>query len=117
MTATMTYERLERADPDDCATTVGKPPGVAGVHIEHKADVFCPDCARDILGDDLYARVKQEAPGYDHDRADELGGVSAVFSTSEWDCPGASCGHCGIPLDVRVLHYDGVCQPDTCSRV
>jgi hypothetical protein len=113
----MTYDHLERADADHKAETVGLRPGIAGVYMEHHADVFCPTCARDILGDDLFERVKTESPGYDHDKSDELGNVAAVLSTEEWDCPGANCAHCGIGLDVRVIHYDSVCQPDWCPEI
>ena len=114
MSEAMTYDALGRADPGDCAPTVGKSPGVAGVQIERQADVFCPTCARDILGSDLFERVKHDNPGYDHDRSDDLGNITAVLSSTEADCPGLSCGHCGIPLDVRTIHYPGVCQPDYC---
>lgn len=110
---TMRYDRFERADSDLTADTFGLSPGVAGVQMEHKADVFCPHCAEDILGSELFDRLKEDDLGYDHPHADELGNVTAVLSTTEWDCPGANCGHCGIPLDVRVLHYDDVCRPDS----
>ena len=106
----MSYERFERAEVDYTADTVGLPPGVAGVAFERAADVFCPECARDVLGDELFKRVKKENLGYDHPMADELGNVTVVLSTDEWDCPGANCGHCAVPLDVQVLHYEGVCQ-------
>lgn len=113
----MQYDQFERADADYTADTFGLTPGVAAVYMEHKADVFCQTCARDILGDDIFERVKEERVGHDHDKVDELGNVAAVLSTEEWDCPGANCGHCGIQLDVRVIHYDGVCQPDTCPQM
>lgn len=113
----MTYERFERADADYEAGTFGLRPGVAGVYMEHHADVFCKTCAKDILGEELFQDLKQDDLGYDHPMADELGNVAAVLSTEEWDCPGANCGHCGISLDVRVIHYDGVCQPDTCPEM
>jgi hypothetical protein len=112
----MTYEPFERSDTDYTADTVGLPPGVAGVYMEHEADVFCPTCARDTLGDDLMDRLKQEDLGHDHPLADELGNVAVVLSTEEWDCPGATCGHCAVSLDVRTIHYDAVCQPDTCPE-
>lgn len=116
MTDDMTYDRLERADSGYSADTFGLRPGVAGVYMEHKADVFCGTCARDILGEDLFNRLKRERVGYDHDRVDELGNVAAVLSSEEWDCPGADCGHCGVPLDVRTIHYDAVCQPESCPK-
>lgn len=72
--------------------------------MEHEADVFCPQCAKDKLGEEAFNRAKSE-----NFRHEEFGGVSAVLSNKEWDCPGATCGHCGIELDVRVIHYDGVC--------
>lgn len=112
----MTFERFERADAEHTADTFGLRPGVAGVQMEHKADVFCPTCAKDILGD-CFDRLKEENLGYDHPHADELGNVTAVLSSEEWDCPGANCGHCGIPLDVRTIHYADVCQPDTCPEI
>lgn len=105
----MEYEQFERAEEDYTAETVGLSPGVAGVYMEHKADVFCPTCGRDILGDGLMDRLKSEDLGYDHPKSDELGNVAVVLSTEEWDCPGANCGHCGIQLDTKVIHYDGVC--------
>jgi len=113
----MQYDRFERADSEYTAETFGLWPGVAAVHMEHHADVFCQTCARDILGDDLFEQLKQDDLGYDHPKADELGNVAVVLSDEEWDCPGSDCGHCGIPLDVRVIHYDGVCQPDTCPQM
>jgi hypothetical protein len=113
----MQYEQLERADADYTADTFGLSPGVAAVYMEHEADVFCEQCARGILGDELLERLKEDNLGYDHPKSDELGNVAAVLSTEEWDCPGARCGHCGIELDVRVIHYDGVCHPDTCPEV
>jgi hypothetical protein len=113
----MQYDHLERAGSDHTAPTFGLAPGIAGVHIEHKADVFCKDCAKGILGEELFQRVKREDPNYDHELSDELGNVAAVLSSEEWDCPGATCGHCGIGLDVRVIHHDGVCQPDTCPEM
>lgn len=112
----MTHDRLGRADTDHTADTFGLRPGVAAVQMEHQADVFCKDCARDILGPDLFETLKKEDLGHDHPKADELGNVTAVLSSEEWDCPGANCGHCGIPLDVKTVHYDGVCQPDTCDQ-
>lgn len=114
-TREMTYELLERAEADYKADTFGK--GVAGVQMEHLADVFCGTCARDILGDALFARLKTEDLGHDHDRSRDLGNVTAVLASTEWDCPGATCGHCGIELGVRVIHYDGVCQPDRCDEL
>lgn len=113
----MKYERFERADAEYTADTFGLTPGVAGVYMEEKADVFCQTCARGILGDELLEQLKEDALGYDHPKADELGNVAAVLSSEEWDCPGARCGHCGIQLDVHVIHYDGVCQPDTCPQM
>lgn len=112
----MTYEHLERADADYTADTFGLRPGVAAVYMEHEADVFCKTCAKDILGEELFEALKEDNLGYDHPKADELGNVAAVLSTEEWDCPGARCGYCGITLDVRVIHYDGVCHPDTCTE-
>jgi len=108
----MTYARGARADVDYTADTVGLWPGIAAVYLEEAADVFCNQCAEDLLGPELYGRVRTEDVGYDHEQTDELGNVTAVLSTEEWDCPGASCGHCGITLDVTVIHYDDVCQPD-----
>lgn len=105
----MQYEHLERADADYQAETVGLWPGIAGVYMEKHADVFCPACAKGILGDSLFARLKEEDLGYDHDKADDLGNVAVVLSSEEWDCPGANCGHCGISLDVKIAHYDAVC--------
>lgn len=99
------------------ARTVGKLPGVAGVYVERHADVFCPDCAPDVVGQEIYERVKSESVGYDHDRTDELGNVAAVLASEEADCPGMSCGGCGIRLDTRVLHYEGVCRPDWCPEI
>lgn len=110
----MTYEAFERADADYTADTFGLRPGVAAVYMEHKADVFCGTCAREMLGDDLFEQLKEGDLGYDHPKADELGNVAAVLSSEEWDCPGPNCGHCAVGIDVRVIHYDGVCQPDTC---
>jgi hypothetical protein len=113
----MQHDQFERAGHDHTAPTFGLAPGIAGVYMEHKADVFCKDCAEDILGEELFQRVKREDLGHDHELSDELGNVAAVLSSEEWDCPGATCGHCGIDLDVRVIHYDGVCQPDTCPEM
>jgi len=113
----MTYDRLERSDTDYTADTFGLTPGVAAVYMEHQADVFCETCARDILGEELFGRLKDGDLGYDHPKADELGNVAAVLSTEEWDCPGAFCGHCAVQLDVRVIHYDGVCEPDRCPEM
>jgi len=93
-----TYEMFERSDADYPAGTVGLWPGIAGVYIERQADVFCPTCAKDTLGEELFERLKTENLGYDHPRADDLGNVAVVLSTEEWDCPGATCGHCGIDL-------------------
>ncbi len=104
----MTYDGLERAG--DTAGTFGLWPGVAGVQLESEADVFCPQCARDILGEEAFDRVKQESF-----RMEPFGGVSAVLSSEEWDCPGATWGHCGINLDVSVIHYDDVCNPEWCE--
>lgn len=42
----MKYDHLERADQDLEADTVGLWPGVAGVQMEKKADVFCPSVPR-----------------------------------------------------------------------
>lgn len=113
----MRYDKLERADADHTAETFGLKPGVAGVYMEHKADVFCQDCATDILGEELMERLSNANLGYDHPMADELGNVAVTLTSEEWDCPGATCGHCGIPLDVRVIHYGDVCQPDTCEEM
>jgi hypothetical protein len=113
----MTYEAFERADADYEADTFGLTPGVAAVYMEHMADVFCKTCARDMLGDDLFSQLKEDNLGYDHPKADQYGNVAAVLSTEEWDCPGANCGHCGVPIDVRVIHYDSVCQPEYCPRM
>lgn len=114
---TDTYERFERADADYTADTFGLWPGVAGVYMEHKADVFCPTCAEDILGEELFEQLKDDDLGCDHPLVNELGNVAAVLSTEEWDCPGANCGHCGISLDVNVIHYDGVCYDETCPLI
>jgi hypothetical protein len=114
MSDDMTHDPFGRTDADHTAETFGLAPGVAGVYMEKMADVFCRDCARDILGEELFERLKEDSLGYDHPKADELGNVAAVLASEEWDCPGATCGHCGISLDVRVIHYDGPCQPDTC---
>ena len=111
------YERFERADADYTADTFGLWPGVAGVYMEHKADVFCPTCAEDILGEELFEQLKEDDLGHDHPLVNELGNVAAVLSTEEWDCPGANCGHCGISLDVNVIHYDGVCYDETCPLI
>jgi hypothetical protein len=113
----MTFETFERTDAGHKADTFGLRPGVAAVYMEHKADVFCETCATDILGEELFQQLKEDDLGYDHPKADELGNVAAVLSTEEWDCPGAFCGHCGIQLDVRVIHYDAVCQPDLCPQI
>jgi len=113
----MTHERFGRADADYTADTFGLWPGVAGVYMEEKADVFCPTCGQDILGDALFERLKEDDLGYDHPRSDDLGNVGVVLSTEEWDCPGAFCGHCAIQLDTHVIHYGGVCKPDTCPRI
>jgi hypothetical protein len=113
----MTYEPFARSDADHTADTFGLWPGVAAVNMEHKADVFCKTCARDILGEELFERLKDDGLGCDHPKGDELGNVAAVLSTEEWDCPGAFCGHCGIELDVRVIHYDDVYQPATCPEM
>lgn len=110
MSETMRYEAFERAENNYAADTVGLWPGIAGVYLEGDADVYCPKCAHDILGDELFATVKRE-----NTRTDEHGSVSAVLSSEEWDCPGATCGHCAIRLDVSVIHYDGVCNPDWCD--
>ncbi|MFO8151381.1 MAG: hypothetical protein R6T93_13960 [Trueperaceae bacterium] len=111
----MRYSLGERDDVDYKADKVGLWPGVAAIYMEQLADVFCNDCALDILGPELFDDVRIENLGYDHARADELGNVAAVLSTEEWDCPGAHCGHCGITLDVRVAHYDEVCRPEWCE--
>lgn len=111
----MRYSLGERSNAGYKADKVGLWPGVAAVYIEEFADVFCNQCARDTLGDELFEQVRIEDLGCDHPRADEFGNVAAVLSTSEWDCPGANCGHCGIVLDVRVAHYDEVCQPEWCE--
>ena len=112
----MTYEPFGRTDAGGTADTFGLSPGVAGVYIEHTADVFCGTCAHEILGSELFGRIKEESPGYDHNRSDELGNVAAVLSSEEWDCPGAFCGHCSIKLDTKIAHYDGVCRPDMCHK-
>jgi|APHM01.1.fsa_nt_gi hypothetical protein len=117
MTDAVTHEEFSRADAAHTADTWGKWPGIAAVYLEHYADVFCQTCARDMLGDKLFERCKGENPGYDHDRTDEFGNIAVVLSNEEWDCPGAHCGHCCVPLDVRVIHYDDVCQPDTCPKL
>ena len=37
---------------------------------------------------------------------------------AEVDCPGSSCGHCLRRIGHEtVLHYDGVCHPDSCSEI
>jgi len=111
----MTYAPLERAECTYTAETWGLWPGVAAVYMEEHADVFCKTCAKDILGEALFERLREENLGYDHPLADTLGNVAVVLSDEEWDCPGAHCGHCGIALDVEVVHYDGVCNPDWCT--
>ncbi len=110
----MEYDQFERADADYTADTFGLWPGVAAVYMEHKADVFCETCATDILGEELMERLKDDDLGHDHPKSDELGNVAVVLSDEEWDCPGPNCGHCGVPLDVHTIHYEGVCQPDSC---
>jgi hypothetical protein len=117
MTNDMTYEPFARADCEYSADTFGLHPGVAGVYMEHMADVFCETCARDMLTDELMSRIKEGNPGYEHDFTEEYGNIAAVLSSEEWDCPGARCGHCAIKLNVRVIHYDAVCQPDTCPNI
>lgn len=112
----MRYDRLERSDCDHTAETWGKWPGIAGVYIEKLADIYCRQCASDILGDELMDRLKSENPGYDHAKSDELGNIAAVLSDEEVDCPGQNCGHCGIEIDVKVLHYPDVCRPDWCPQ-
>lgn len=110
----MEYDQFERADADDTADTFGLSPGVAAVQMERKADVFCRTCARDMLGEEAFDRLKEENLGHDHELAGEFGNVTVVLSSEEWDCPGANCGHCGVPLDVKDIHYEEVCQLDTC---
>lgn len=107
--STMTYESLERSNSNHKASTFGLWPGVAGVQIEKIADIFCPSCAKDILGQELFNRLKKDDLGYNHPKSDELGNVTVVLSDSEFDCPGGYCGHCGIELDVSIIHYDAVC--------
>lgn len=101
----MQYEHLERSDSDCKAETFGLWPGIAGIYMENKADVFCHDCASDILGQELMNRLEKEDLHYDHNMSDELGNVTVVLSNSEWDSPGCYCGHCGIELDVNVIEY------------
>jgi hypothetical protein len=113
----MTYDDFERADADYTADTFGLWPGVAAVYMEHHAAVFCPTCAEDILGEELFQQLKDDDLGYDHPEADELGNVAVVLSSEEWDCPGPRCDHCGVGIDVSVIHYGGVCQPETCPQL
>jgi len=110
----MTYDWGELSHADTPAATFGLRPGVAGVHMEHQADVYCPTCAEDLLYGPTWERLREGNVGYDHPEADAIGNVAAVLASEEWDCPGARCGHCAVPLDVKVAHYDAVCQPDTC---
>lgn len=117
MTGDMTYDAFERSDAGYTADTFGLSPGIAAIYMEHHADVFCKICARDMLGEELFNRCKEENPGYDHDRTDQFGNIAAVLSNEEWDCPGAMCGHCAISLNVRTIHYDAVCKPETCPKM
>lgn len=110
-----TYEFGERADVDYKADTFGLWPGIAAVYIEDLADVFCKECASEMMTDEMMDDLRQDDLGYDHEMADEYGNVAAVLSSEEWDCPGARCGHCGIQLDVRVAHYDEVCHDGLCT--
>lgn len=104
----MKYDRFERADATHDAVSFGLSPGVAGIQIEELADVFCRQCAQDILGEETFETVKER-----NAMTEEYGNAAAVLTSEEWDCPGANCGHCGISLDVSVIHYD-VCDVDTC---
>jgi hypothetical protein len=109
-----TYEFGERAKAGYKADKFGLWPGVAGIYIEEMADVFCSECAGDILTDEMMARIRKDDLGHDHELAGELGNIAAVLSSEEWDCPGARCGHCQIQLDIRVAHYDEVCREGFC---
>jgi hypothetical protein len=113
----MRREPLSYDLDDGPALTFGLHPGVAGVYMEHQADVYCPTCAEDILYEATWDRVQREDIGYDHPQHERLGNVAAVLASEEWDCPGATCGHCGVPLDVKAIHYDGVCQPRSCPHM
>ena len=53
------------------------------------AESFCLDC-RNIEGADRDA--------------------FAIFASDEWDCPGLWCDACSVPLDVTVVHYEGLCE-------
>lgn len=94
----MKYEFHERADHDETADSVGVWPGVASVHIERKADHFCFECARGIIGEELAERVKTEEPGTSHDKTEEFGNIRANLRLSGTE-PTTGCGHCGIPLE------------------
>ena len=101
---TMSYDRFERTDCEYPAETFGLFPRVAAVQIEHKADRYCKDCATDLIGSKLIKRLKTENIGYDHGRPDTFGNITAVFTDHEVSCGTDRCGHCGIGLNVRVIH-------------
>lgn len=101
----MRYNMFGRSGVHDTGEVVGQWPGIAGFTLEYRAEAFCPECTRDIVGHTDFERAEIEDI-----ETDGHGAVQAVLSDSEVDCPGFTCGHCGITLDVRVLHYGEVCN-------
>jgi hypothetical protein len=76
------------------------------VAVDYDGERYCRECANPE-----YVRLCKDAP-----RQIPHGGP--VDRGSEVDCPGSTCGHCLRRIaDMTVLHYDGVCQPDSCPEM
>lgn len=75
------------------------------VAVDYNGERYCMECANPEYVD-LARREPREIP---------YGGP--VPEGTEVDCPGHSCGHCHRHIGGMILlHYDGVCYPDSCPK-
>jgi hypothetical protein len=80
--------------------------GMELIAVDHNGERYCIDCAT--------MEYIREA----HHNPDIIPAGGAVREGAEVDCPGSTCGHCHRRIRrFTVLHYDGVCQPETCPQM
>lgn len=75
------------------------------VAVDFDGERYCMECANPE-----YVALARSDP-----RQIPYGGP--VDRGAEVDCPGHACGHCHRHIGgMTLLHYDGVCHPDSCPK-
>lgn len=93
----------ESAEGDSVATTI-RVAGRRYVGADYDGARYCAEC------------INPEYLEYGVDDPYQIPYGGPLPEGFEVDCPGASCGNCLRRIEgATVLHYDGVCHPDSCS--